>query len=254
MLSKSDAISSSKHSRETGVTTSNTQTAKTSNSSVRYMIEENTHDQKTKQNFIQPPLNASSHPVTSPIFNSIPVTNTSTPSSLPESSTSTSSTQSVNSNEHAKQDFQTRDSKNEIKSETKQQQQASKSRVNASCAVSNNQAFIKIIRNDETIVPVHMTKISESTVVIEELDKCLAEYEVKAEYSNEAAVHSKTYIVNKTNQAWVIILFLLTCMYYEIHVFRCAIKLTNVPQTFTVRCCIYIQELIQRRPIVPCNK
>ena len=101
---------------------------------------------------LQPTTSSS---VTSPIFNSIPVTNTSTPSSLSDNNQMQSSevlspcqrqTQQQQHNHHqtsTKQDFTVQVNKNEIRNEmatisTKQQQEAA---FTNSCLMNNNQGL-----------------------------------------------------------------------------------------------------------------
>ena len=107
---------------------------------------------------------ATSSSVTSPIFNSIPVTNTSTPSSLSDNNQIQSSealspcprqTQQQQQHHHhsqnqyttsTKQDFTVQVNKNEIRNEivatsAKQQQEAAKVALNKSCLMNNNQGL-----------------------------------------------------------------------------------------------------------------
>ncbi len=124
------------------------------------IIHQQQHQQKPHATLqkLQPPTSTS---VTSPIFNSIPVTNTSTPSSLSDNNQMQSSEvlspcprqtqqqQQQHHNHHqtsTKQDFTVQVNKNEIRSEmasisTKQQQEAAKVSFNNSCLMNNNQGL-----------------------------------------------------------------------------------------------------------------
>ena len=159
------------------------------------LLSSTSNSQSQQQTHLAPSNTKKPHvPVTSPIFNAIPVTNTSTPSSQnnEQKATTTSTTNTATaSSKVTKQNFSVQVNKNEIKAE----------RTAINNQRSNNQGFIKIIRNDVASAK----KSSDSTSgAIEELDKCIAQFETLeedveeevAEETQNKAITSKTYIIN----------------------------------------------------------
>ena len=142
-------------------------------------LEEGENNDKAQQ--------SKSDSVTSPLFSSLAVVNTSTPSSLEEqpidrpveknrdSDAKFVTKPTTSSAQKQKQDFSVQVNRNEIKAEMENTQPKPR----------NNQGFIKIIREEENAEkekknPLNgTTKSNESKVAIDELDKCIAEFEIE---------------------------------------------------------------------------